>query len=91
MPQKTLNLVKEKKIYELFCVRGFMFYCKPITIVLDFQVKFFGCCSISFGVPKKYYKSLFCAPIGFNIIQNKIKMKKIWHLKLENVATLTLG
>jgi hypothetical protein len=78
-------LVKERGIYELFCVRGFMFYNRPIKTVLDFQMKFFGCCSIALGIPKKYYKSLVGAPIGFNITQNRFEMKKIWHLKLETV------
>jgi hypothetical protein len=32
---------------------------------------------------KKSYKSLVGAPIGFNITQNGLKMKKIWHLNLE--------
>ncbi len=51
-----------------------MFYKRPIKTVLDFKVKFFDCCSISFGV---YTQSLVDTPIGFYIIQNKLKMRKM--------------
>jgi len=30
-----------------------------------------------------FLKSLVGAPKGFNIIQNELKMRKIWHLNLE--------
>jgi hypothetical protein len=50
MPKKTLDLVNERGRYELFCVRGLMLYDKPIKTILDFEVQFFGYCSIAFGV-----------------------------------------
>ncbi len=60
MWQKTLNLVKERGRYELFCVGGL--YGRSTKTILDFEVKFFGCCSIEFGI-----QSLVGAPNGFNI------------------------
>jgi hypothetical protein len=71
-------LVKERGRYELFCVGGL--YGRSTKTILDFEVKFFGCCSIEFGI-----QSLVGAPNGFNIIQSGLKMRKIWHLKLEKV------
>jgi hypothetical protein len=57
MPQKMLNLVKEWGQYELFCVRGFMFYGKATKIILDFEVEFFGHCSITFGIHQSFLDS----------------------------------
>jgi hypothetical protein len=49
MLQKTLNLVKERRKYGLFCVKGFMFGDKFVKIVLDFEIKLFCYCLITFG------------------------------------------
>jgi len=45
-----LNLVKEWGQYELFCVKKLMFYGRAIKIILDFEVEFFGHCSIAFNL-----------------------------------------
>jgi hypothetical protein len=52
MLQKTLNLVKERRGYGLFCVRGFMFGDKFVKIVSSFEIKFFFHYLISFGFQK---------------------------------------
>jgi hypothetical protein len=50
-------------------VKRFMLYGRPIKTVLDFEVKFFGHCSITFRFCNL---SLIGAPIGFYIIQNRL-------------------
>jgi len=49
MLQKTLNLVKERRWYGLFCVKGFMFGDRFVKIVSDFEIKLFCHCLIAFG------------------------------------------
>jgi len=49
MLQKSLNLVKERRGYELFCVRGFIFGDRFIKIVSNFEINFFFHCLIAFG------------------------------------------
>ncbi len=53
-----------------------MFYGRRIKTIFHFQVKFFGCCSIAFRVPKNYYKSLVGAPIDFNITKKYTKIEE---------------
>jgi hypothetical protein len=52
MLQKILNLVKERKRYGLFCVRGFMFNDRFVEIVSDFEIELFCHCLVTFGFLK---------------------------------------
>jgi hypothetical protein len=61
MLQKTLNLVKEQRIYGLFYIKGFMFGDRFIEIVFDFEIKlFFHCCIF---ISKKSCRLLVGTPI----------------------------
>jgi hypothetical protein len=49
MLQKTLNSVKERGGYGLFCVSGFMLSDRFVKIILNFEIKLFCHCLITFG------------------------------------------
>jgi hypothetical protein len=49
MLQKTLNLVKERRGYALFYVRGFMFGDRFVKIVSNFEIKLFYHSLVTFG------------------------------------------
>jgi len=65
MLQNIFNLVKEQKGCGLFCVRGFTFSDKFVRIVLDFDIKLFFHCLITFGFQKNFYRSLINTPTTF--------------------------
>jgi hypothetical protein len=52
MLQKTLNLVKERGGYGLFCVREFMFGDRFVNIVSNFKIKSFCHYLVAFGFLK---------------------------------------
>jgi len=48
MLQKMLNLVKERRRYGLFCVKGFMFDDIFVKIVSNFEIKLYCYCLVAF-------------------------------------------
>ncbi len=48
---KTLNLVKKMKMWVVLC-RGFMFNDNFVKIVLNFEIKLFFHCLVTFGFQK---------------------------------------
>jgi hypothetical protein len=62
-----------------------MFHNKLIKIVWDFEIKFFGHCSIAFVIQRSFVDPWLTHTRRFYIIKNGLKMNKLWGLKLKGV------